>query len=301
MVHRLNSIRFLGVVGGKALHIPKDGWRAHTFRLFGHSMIMTMHRVALITQRQQQAEIVRVAVRIFKEQMEEMLKRFLNRSPLAVTRSVKVGFELSSGDIFLHAHEALMLDVLNQVLKETGEKVTAKILPGMQSTLAQGYSKTSALLAQTTEVRNNPAFQRRARQLASRITNISDTTRKRLETILKTAVNEQLSVADTVKMIRTKLPKIQANRALTIARTELNHAWSEGAKQAFKESQTLTHVSVIGCESREADRWGTPAYEPYMYRGESTCNAQDVPVADLDKLQWHINHTGTVIPSGFIE
>ena len=53
----------------------------------------------------------------------------------------------------------------------------------------------------------------------------------------------------------------------------------------------ITHVSVIGCEAREP---GSP-----QYRGESTCNIQDVPINDADKLEFHPNHTGTIVPSRF--
>ena len=50
---------------------------------------------------------------------------------------------------------------------------------------------------------------------------------------------------------------------------------------------------AIGCEAREA---GSPTY-----RGESTCNIEDVPVSDADKLRFHPNHTGTMVPSKFRE
>lgn len=289
----LNARRLIHAVGGKALFIPKDGWRATTFRLFGQAMIVAMHRAALITQRQQTALVARAVAAQFKKQIEEVIQRFLSTSTFG--RSAK-----APGDVFLPAHEQLLLEILNDVLEETGARVTAEILPSVQSTLDQGYSKTSMLLAQR-PVRGSIGLQRRSQALASRITNISATTRRRFQTILNNAVREGLSIQQTAQLIRQRIPQIQANRALTIARTEINNAWREGAIQSFKESATLTLVSVIGCESREEDRWETPSYAPYLYRGESTCNIQDVPVADSDKLEFHINHTGTLVPSGFIE
>lgn len=292
---RLNSARMISAVGGKALFIPPGGWRAATFRIYGGPMIVAMHRTALIVQRQQTAATARAVASEFRKQIDEVLERFLRASGFG-RRAAKV-----SGDIFLPAHEDLILEILNEVLDETGVRVTAEILPSVQSTLDQGYSKTSALLAQPGPARGNLGLQRRARELAARITNISDTTRKRFRTLLNGAVKQGLSIPETAKLIRERLPKIQGSRALTIARTEMNNAWREGAIQSFKESSTLTTVSVIGCESREEERWDTPSYQPYLYRGESTCNIQDVPVADADKLEFHINHTGTMVPSGFIE
>ena len=89
------------------------------------------------------------------------------------------------------------------------------------------------------------------------------------------------------------LPAFNASRINTIARTETNNAWTRGSVASFQESTTLSHVSVIGCEAREPN---SP-----QYRGESTCNVQDVPVEDAGLLDFHPNHTGTIVPSRFRE
>ena len=294
---RFNAQRLINLVGTKALVIPLEGWRAHSFRLHGAAMIRTLRRVALITQRQQLGEIVRVTTQQFSAQLAEIMKRFHARATFGHHgRSVK-----ASVDIFTSVHEELLRGIIKEVLEETGERATVRILPGIQSTLAQGYSKTSILLSQKPDPDANQGLQRRARELAQRVTNLSETTKKRLDTVLQQAVKEKLTITETATEINSKIPKIQAARAVTIARTELNNAWTEGSVQAFKESSTITLVSVIGCESREVDRWDSPSYQQYMYRGESTCNIQDVPVADSDKLEFHPNHTGTMIPTGFIE
>jgi hypothetical protein len=297
---RLNNTRLFAAVAAKALFIPPEGWRAHHFRVHGVAMIRTLHRVSRIARAQATSGIVRSVTSAFREQIDTVLERFAARTRVNVV-VVPRGSSMFKADIFLPQHEDMILDILNQVLAETGDDVTAKIVPGVQSTLAQGYSKTSILLGQTPDPRANIGLQRRAQGLASRITNISQTTRTRFQTILKTAVKEGWSVPETATAIQERLPRIQAARALTIARTELNNAWTQGAVQSYRESKTLTQVSVIGCESREQDRWDEPSYQQYLYRGESTCNIQGVPVADMDKLEFHINHTGTMVPSGFVE
>ena len=98
-------------------------------------------------------------------------------------------------------------------------------------------------------------------------------------------------MAETAKYLRGNFPERSRNRISTIARTELGQAADEGRKQSMKDLGTVTHVSVIGCEAREA---ASPTY-----RGESTCNIEDVPIGDMDTLEFHINHTGTIVPSRF--
>lgn len=297
-MYRLNAGRLIAAAGGKALVIPPQGWRANSFRANGRAMIMALHRVALITQKQQAATVARLLSAAFRKQCETAIGRFLNHIHfLPSGRSAKA----TTADIFAPGMESILMDALEQVLRETGVKISAEMIPPITSTLTQGYSKTSVLLGQKPARNVETILARRARGLASKITNISATTRKRFQALLNRAVRDELSIADTAKAILKRFPKIQGNRALTIARTEMNNAWHQGSIQAFKESKSLTHVSVIGCESREVELWGKPYYQEFMFRGESTCNIQDVHVADMDQLNFHPNHTGTIIPSRFIE
>lgn len=282
---------------GKALIIPKEGWNAHNFRVYGRAMIMTMHRIAQIEQRRAIPHVAREASKHFREQLDEILKRFeSNRGFLG--RSAKAVV------IFTSAHENLLKDIINQVLEETRTDARASIISSVQSVMAKGYSKTSVLLAQKPDIAHNTALQRRAQGLASKITQIGETTRKRFETILGQAVDSGLSVVETTKLIRTRIPEINDRRSLTIARTELGNGWAQGSAQAFKESSTVSEVSVIGCESREENLWDTPSYQQFMYKGESKCNYEDLPVAELDAFMeggWHPNHSGSLIPSAFRE
>src|SRR5437588_11165492 len=103
-----------------------------------------------------------------------------------------------------------------------------------------------------------------------------------------------MSVSETAGLLERELPPIFGNRALTIARTELNSAWSLGAANSFLQSETLTHISVIGCEARE------PRSPHFL--GESTCIYPDLPVHQLDEflaIGFHPNHTGNLVPSRF--
>ncbi len=63
------------------------------------------------------------------------------------------------------------------------------------------------------------------------------------------------------------------------------------ALQAYLDGKVVSHISVIGCEAVEE---GIPEY-----KGVPTCNIRNVPVEDAHELAFHINHTGTMVPTGF--
>ena len=300
----LNSRQLQEAVGGKSLYVPRDGWRAGNFAAHGRAMILTLQRLAMITQRRQAAIVARRAKEIFTDQLNRVLSRFEASGHFAThpgRGADAPAMKQLETQVMIGAHESLLVRLLNEELAASRNDVTTELVPPIQSTMAQGYSKTSVLLAQDPDESRNPGLARRARGIAERITNISETTRSKFETVLRNAVANGDTVGDTIRALRENFPTLQANRAVLIARTETNNAWTEGSVQAFKESATITLVSVIGCQSRERERWGDASYQRYLYRGESTCNVQDVPVSDADKLEFHPNHGGTVVPSGFID
>ena len=291
-----NAKKLIEIVGGKGLIIPKEGWTNRSFRQYGRPMIMAMHRASTIIRRQAQAEVVRRASKTFQYALSEIVGRFLYLDRGMSRRSAKA----SDLDIFLEADKRIFLDVVDQVLKDSGSKIRASVIGPVRSVMDQAYSKTSILTAHK-PIANNAELAKRALRIGDKITNVSERTRNAMIKLLDQAVEEKLSVRDTMLRIKAQIPKINDQRALTIARTEITNAWSQGAIQSFKESSTVTEVSVIGCESREEEAWNRPSYQQFMYRGESTCNIADVPVAEAEKLQWHPNHTGTIIPTAFRE
>jgi hypothetical protein len=55
---------------------------------------------------------------------------------------------------------------------------------------------------------------------------------------------------------------------------------------------TILTVSVVGCQMREP--------KGPVFHGESTCNIEEVSVYDMDLLEFHPNHTGTIVPAEFM-
>lgn len=279
-IPRLNAPALIETVGGKTLVIPPGGWNAHAFALHGLPMIITLARVAKIIQKQAAADMARAMAKLFEDQVREIVAR--------ATRSKGAKAEIT---LEFAQHETLWKQAIDAVLKETGTQVVSKVLPSVQSVMAQGYSKVGILLAQDPVHDVAAHIARQARGIAEEVTRVNNTTRRIIETQVRQSIQAGQNVAETANAIQEVAPRIMGSRALTIARTELNKAWTQGAVRSFKESETLTHISVIGCEAREEN---SP-----QYRGESTCNIQDVPVGDADSLEFHINHTGNMVPSRF--
>lgn len=291
---KLNAAILIKAVGGTGLVIPKGGWRAASFARHGRAMILALHRTAQLAQRRGARTLAKATLAHFKAVLSLTIElaeeAFRSRSQA----SARSGSGKASLVIGIAAAEEVWFAAIDEALRRLAPEVNAELVPTIQSVLGQGYSRTALLMGQATASEDfNQGLAQRARGIAEKITRIDDTTRTRFDNAVRSAIGENLTVQETAAMLRDRVGGINQRRSLLIARTEMNNAWTQGSVQSLKESRSITHVSVIGCKAREAN---SP-----KYRGESTCNIQDVPIADADKLEFHINHTGTVIPSGFIE
>lgn len=279
----LNARPLIAILGGRNLPQPGQSWNLSRFIKSGAEMIVALHRVAQISQRRQGRILAPGLARILNSQVEMVITR--------ATRGRKAEIDVSD-------HEALWAAAMEDVFRETQTDIAVEVGPSIQKVLAQGYARTNILLGQE-DLTASAVLAREARNLASEVTRINETTRKTIAKIVRQGLADGLSVTETADVMRTVLPQVNSTRAFTIARNEMANAWTQGSVRSFQQSDTLTHVSVVGCQSREEELWTKPEYQEFLYRGESTCNAQDIPVYDAHTLKWHINHSGTLVPSAF--
>jgi hypothetical protein len=266
------------------LEIPAGGWTAAAFARHGVSLIRTMARVAQITQRKAIPFVAKSSVKIFTLQINEIARRVENRFGIRKSTILKIDVQ------------AAFDQAIAEVFADTGWMTQAELMPPIQSVMAQGYDKTARLLAQEADAANSPAIARHAQEIAAKVTRVNETTRTQIRQTVERSLDRNATVADTIGDLRAAVPDLTHGRSMTIARTELNNAWTQGSAQAFRENHQITHLSVIGCEAREER-------SPH-YHGQSTCNFDDLPIHDLDvflSVGFHPNHTGTLIPSGFRE
>lgn len=274
---------FLELLGWKAaIDVPPEGWSDVSFAQQGQRLMIVMARTAKIVQRKAVPHIAAIARTLLNKQTEAVVNRVL-------TSASRYTVEFSFSQ-----HEALWAQAIADVFAEANLEAVVELVPPIQSVMGQGYSKTSILLGQPDDPSGNGTIARRAREIAQKITGINDTTRNVFDRTIRGAITDGLTVTETAERVREKVKGINQSRSMTIARTETSNAWTQGAASSFLESETLTHVSVIGCEKEE------PTSPQWM--GRSTCNYPDLPITDLTaflEVNFHPNHTGVIVPTGF--
>jgi hypothetical protein len=170
-----------------------------------------------------------------------------------------------------------------------------KMVEGMVNRLDRSGRRvlwdTARLLGMKAKDIDSRLFKADSAEIVKRLTGLAKTTKKRLAGSVAQAIKDQLTVKQTTAKLRKMYPQLSESRIRTIARTELSRAADAGARKAYRQYGKVTHVSVIGCKHVEPN---IPEF-----RGIPTCNIKHVPEADSDELQFHINHTGMLVPSGF--
>ena len=255
--------------------------------------MLTIARAGRIAQKRRLREFSKILKKVMDDQIREIVRRALQGGGRrSANGSASKEREPDLVSIVLPQNAAIWTQAISEVLAESNIALVVEVAPMIQSTMAQGMSQTSILLGETIPpVRAAQAIAVAARGLAAQVVNTSGTTKLIMERVIKQSIESGLTVVETAAAITDKLPLMNQWRSLTIARTELNRAWGQGVVKMLQASSQVTHVSVIGCEEREDN---SPTYQ-----GASTCNISNVPVIDADSLDFHINHTGNIVPSNF--
>lgn len=267
---------------GKGLVVPREGWTRATFAQDGRRLMLALHRTAQLTQRKAIPFVARKAKSFLDGQVDALISRVKNR------RGVKSSIAAIDEATWLHA--------LEEVISESHLELALEIVPPIQSVLSQGYSKTATMLGDKPEPGSNAEIAQQARGIAQKITRINDTTRREIENTIRDSIEHGAGVVETAEKLRERMDGLNHNRSITIARTELNNAFTQGSARAYKESETLTHVSVIGCEERETNN-------QWQYNGQSTCGYLMLPKHELDaflEVGFHPNHGGTICAAAFV-
>lgn len=274
--------------------MPEGGWRQDTItrrqrQLLQREIVMTK-RIVLA---QAIPTFSRAVLDLFNEQIRQVIRQGENtHSAIYGTRAAgisPVGIVIGSNlDIWREAIE----DVFSQdaVLSQA----TLRLKPAMDSVLGSMLDKTSRILTdREATVAASAKIRQISNDMARLVTRINETTRKRMRLALERGFDENLTVAEMARKLRGDFRNFNVPRISTIARTEMGRAADAADIIAMQESGAVSHVSVIGCEAIE------PGIPEYM--GVPTCNIMNVPIEDSGMLEFHINHTGTVVPEAFFD
>jgi hypothetical protein len=271
--------------GVQVPEVPEGGWTSESFSRDGVRLIQAVNRMAVLMQRRAAAHIASRVSTVLDRALRDVVRGALNQENTLQPKAARIELNL---DAQLDAFNIALEGALGTVQAE----LMLEVVPAIQSLMGAAYDRlTAAMGSQLNQVQAVRDFAAQAEGLAGRIVGVSETTRERVANLVARNIREGQSVLETARGIVDEGAGINARRALTIARTEMSNAWHQAATRSFKDTPTLTHVSVIGCQAREPN---SP-----QYRGESTCNIQDVPVEDAGLLTFHPNHTGNIVPSRF--
>lgn len=196
---------------------------------------------------------------------------------------------------------ALALVLMEEAIRtafSNASPLRTMVRPIYQSLIDRSYSRSRFLLGEANGL-GNPALAVRNEKLLKDVSLSQEATQRMAEFRIQQAFERAdlfrigVSWTEAVAAMRNSVEEriLAPSRLSTFSRTEGSRAVDEGIKETFKKSQIITTASVVGCK----------AVEPNIptYRGEPTCNIQEVPTYDIDLVEFHINHTGAWIASGF--
>lgn len=263
--------------GPRIIAPRRRGWTANRFAAEGERLIRNLFGSARVTTRVAEAQTAKKLYAVYAD-LADRLANIIGK------KSAKAPI----GDLWSRAIE--------EELQAAGFDAAA-IIQGTATELAQISRDVTFRLLDLEDRGLRASVALNSGELARRITQINETTRHNVRRLLQQAIERSDTVKEVADALRGRMRTWAENRVRTVARTETMLAWNEATAKSMQASSVVTHVSVIGCESREEERWGSPSYQQFMYEGESTCNIRDVPVEDADKLRFHPNHTGCMVPS----
>lgn len=288
--HRLSSTRQFYNIRKSA--VPEGGWTTeHLNTREGRRLV----RDIVLVQNAAKLRGMRSLTAYLQAKMNELVETIiLNVMNAKVRRGEtkgvahKITFEANPvGD------EALWAQALQTVMGEYDKELLVEMTPRLQSVASEVYGKTAILLGDS-PLRDAPArILSQVRPIAEQVTRVNDTTRKQIADIIGRGLDAGKPVNGVALDLRDALPEVMHRRIPTIARTEMGRAADAGSALSFHSSQTVKTIKVIGCQAVEP---GIPTFE-----GRPTCNIKNVPADRCRELQFHINHTGCMVPESFYD
>ena len=270
--------------------VPKGA--THAQRTRAHSLIVAdFVRMKRLLMHEGMKTLTTMLRTYFRKRLNAVVDRVearMEKSARPFGTKVTVDFEGLGSD------EGLWRDAIESVLgHDASVELVNEYVPTVQSIAARAHNRVTLFLGLDEPMNSAAAIYRRAANMASRVTRITETTRTRLVNAIETAREAGQTPREIVQSIRAQIPEIEASRLPTIARTEIGNAIDQGTKQALKESGVVATVMVVGCQAEEPS---APTFD-----GVCTCNITDVPVERIDELEFHPNHSGALVPQAFVE
>tara|TARA_R110002153_G_scaffold84197_2_gene211017 strand:+ start:9103 stop:10098 length:996 start_codon:yes stop_codon:yes gene_type:complete len=277
----------------KSSTVPEGGW---THENYVGDARLRYRRDALFVHRSAVTNKLRTLTPHLNKLMVGQVERILGMVESTYTRLY--GTPLDSlkaeyvGLVEVPSHAPLWAHAIQAEMGAAADlEVLLLMKPAIQSVSDDVFEKVNVLLGAKPTRQQVFALNARVNSIAKKVTVINETTRKKLASVVAQGIKENLTVFETIEMVRSKMPTIASNRVATIVRTEMGRASDEATKHAMKMSGIVTHFDVIGCERIEPN---IPTFQ-----GTPTCNIEGVPIQYEYDLEFHINHTGCIVSGVF--
>jgi hypothetical protein len=293
--HRLSSNALFARY--RKASVPEGGWTAENFRgAAAEDLIedfINIQRIAV-------ARGIRSLAPALKKWFDGSAERIIANAMDGWRRVLGVplgrSFEDSKApedfDFDIGAHEEMWAAAIQQELALAGSEVVLITTPTITSVSDEVFSKVAIAIGYEPTPNDLRLHRGRIANRVNQVTRINETTRTRLRNTIGNAIRSGEPPAAVAAKIRKRMPEIASNRAQTIARTELGQSSDEATLLVMKQSEVVTHVSVLGCET--IDQPPSPHFD-----GMPTCNIRNVPIVREEELIFHPNHTGAIVPSAF--
>ena len=290
-VRRASKQDFLKLITRR---IPPSRWNKATSK----SEKVALQRDVVRLQAALKAEAMGILPSAFKKVLEDQLRVFRDT---ALTLGVRTGLnrkglksehwtaeEISLG--------ALLLGAASTAAFGSDLALSRMARPVYQSLIDRSYARSRYLIGEADGL-VNPMLANRNEKILRKLRDVQSSTKNMADFRIRKVIDSpsfiESSWANGVAAVTASVSEriISPSRLNTFGRTESFIAVDEGLKEAVKISDSITHMSVVGCR----------AVEPNIptYQGTPTCNIQNVPITDVDSVEFHVNHTGAWFPSRF--
>lgn len=284
-------------------YVPAEGWKTPMMKgRNGKALANDLIKF----QRQVRARSVQRISVLMGKRMRRIIQKVVTKGRKQVSERGQSGWTYGKKDY--EQEKEIWLNTIADVMDEEDTELQDELFLEYQATakeVAGGFSKLLGFALLGTLVRS---LIRAAKDIAKIVSRINRTTTKQLEGVVSSTLVANQAPAETGDEVDTLITPVTqglsvatqleergqnllTSRVATISRTESTTIVNSAASSCLVESGRVLTVQVVGCE----------AIEPNIpeYNGVPTCNITGVPVEDADKLEFHPNHTGYIVPETF--
>ena len=290
-IRRASKREFLRLITRK---IPPSQWKRNGSK----SERVALQRDVVRLQSALKAEAMGILPKSFKGVFEEQINRFKETALFLGNRYKLRSKNYKASDWTAEEIATGVGILMSSSIAAFGNEAAliAMSRPKFQSLIDRAYARTRYLLGEADGI-VNPRLAARNESILRKLKDVQVSSKNMADFKIGKAVDSGAlsgsSWGDAVAAVTATIAgRVNSGSRLnSLGRTEAFHAVDEGLKEAVKMSGSLTHMSVVGCKAIE------PNIPTYM--GTPTCNIEDVPIQDVDMVQFHVNHTGAWFPSRF--